>query len=296
MVESNIVVLDKNNINQKIHIIRNQQVILDRDLALFYKVDTRTLNQAVKRNIARFPKEFMFKLNSREIDLMVSQNVIPSKMYLGGANPNVFTEQGVAMISGVLKTKTAIDISIKIINAFIFMRRFIASNTLLFQRLDSVERKQIEYKIESDNRFNELFSAIENKDIIKNQGIFFDGQVFDAHNFISSLIRSAKTSIILIDNYIDDSVLTLFTKVNKNVNITIYTENLTKQLKLDLEKYNSQYNQIIVKKFKKSHDRFLIIDNKEVYHFGASIKDLGKKWFGFAKIDKDNTKILDKLN
>ena len=149
--------------------------MLDKDLALFYKLDTRVLNQAVKRNITRFPKEFMFKLNSKEIDLMVSQNVIPSKMYLGGAIPSVFTEQGVAMLSGILRTKTAVNISIQVINAFVSMRRFISSNKEIFTRLDSVERKQITYQVNTDNNFKKVFDAIESKILIKKQGVFFDG-------------------------------------------------------------------------------------------------------------------------
>ena len=294
MVKNNLITQE--NIKYKIYKIRDTQVMLDRDLAKLYEIDAIRLREQVKRNITRFPNKFMFQLNLAEIDFMVSQNAIPSKKHLGGTLPYVFTEQGVAMLSGVLKTKTAINISIQIIDAFVSMRRFISRNIELFEKINFVERKQLEYQLKTDNKLEIIFDAIESKDFIKKQGIFFDGQVFDAHSFISDLIRSARVSIIIIDNYIDDSVLTLFTKVSKNVNITIYTENITKQLKLDLEKYNSQYNPIIVKKFKKSHDRFLIIDNIEIYHFGASIKDLGKKWFGFAKLDKENTKILDKLN
>jgi len=283
--------------------------MLDSDLAKLYNVPTKTLNQAVKRNKDRFPEDFMFQLTEIEKNELVAncdhQIIVKNELVtncdhlkslkFASVPPYVFTEQGVASLSGVLNSKIAIEINIQIMRAFISMRRFISKNTEIFNRLDSVERKQLEYQLRTDNKLEIIFDAIESRDFIKKQGIFFDGQVFDAYKFVSDLIRNAKTSIILIDNYIDDSVLTLFTKVSKNVNITIYTENITKQLKLDIEKYNSQYNPIRVKKFKKSHDRFLIIDNKEVYHFGASIKDLGKKWFGFAKLDKENTKILDKL-
>jgi hypothetical protein len=289
MTENSLITQE--NIKYRIYTIRNIQVMLDKDLALLYKVDTRTLNQAVKRNIDRFPTEFMFKLNSAEINFMVSQNVIPSKKYFGGAMPSVFTEQGVAMLSGVLKTKTAIAVSIKIITAFVSMRKFISKNAEIFVRLDSVEKKQLEH----DKKFSEIFDAIENKEITPRQGIFYDGQIFDAYKFVSNIIRTARNSIILIDNYIDDSVLTLFTKVRKDVAVIIYTENITKQLELDLKKYNLQYNSIEIKKFKKSHDRFLIIDNTDIYHIGASIKDLGKKWFAFAKLDINDVKILDKL-
>jgi len=175
------------------------------------------------------------------------------------------------------------------------MRKAISQDTIFFQRLDLFERKQLEYELKSNNNFKKIFDVIKNKEIIKEQGLFFDGQVFDAHKFVSDIIRIANRSIILIDNYVDDSVLELFTRVKKNVTITIYTENITSQLELDLKKYNLQYNPIIIKKFNKAHDRFLIIDNKEVYHFGASIKDLGKKWFAFAKMNKESIRILDKL-
>jgi len=176
------------------------------------------------------------------------------------------------------------------------MRKFISRNAEIFTRLDYVEKKQRNYQLKTDKNFEKVFDAIENKEIIKKQGIFFDGQVFDAHKFISNLIRSARKSIILIDNYIDDTVLTLFTKVKKNVSVIIYTKNITTELELDLKKYSSQYNPIEIKIFKQSHDRFLIIDNKDVYHLGASIKDLGNKWFAFAKLDKNCIKIIDKLN
>jgi hypothetical protein len=204
--------------------------------------------------------------------------------------PYVFTEQGVAALSGVLKSKKATNMNIQIIRAFVSMRRFISSNELIFQRLDNVERKQLEY----DKKFEEVFDAIESKDIKPDKGIFFDGQVFDAYKFVSNLVKSAKSSIILVDNYIDESVLTLFSKRKENIDVKIYTKNLTKELKLDLEKYNSQYQKIEIKEFKDSHDRFLIVDD-ELYHFGASLKDLGKKWFAFSKFDKESLKVLERL-
>ncbi|PKP60231.1 MAG: hypothetical protein CVT89_00330, partial [Candidatus Altiarchaeales archaeon HGW-Altiarchaeales-2] len=184
--------------------------------------------------------------------------------------PYVFTEQGVAMLSGVLKSDTAIRISIQIMSAFVSMRKFISSNTWIVHQLESVEEKQIEY----DKKFELVFDAIQSKDIKPEKGIFFDGQIFDAYKFVSDIIRTADKSLILIDNYIDDSVLTLFSKRNKDVQVTIFTKDVSRQLSLDLAKYNSQYPPVEVKEFKLSHDRFLIIDDKEVYHFGASLKDL----------------------
>jgi hypothetical protein len=171
--------------------------------------------------------------------------------------------------------------------AFVAMRQFIASNAKIFQRLDMVERKQIEYKAETDQKFELIFNAIEERSIKPKQGIFFDGQIFDAYHFVSDLIRTANESVILIDNYIDDTVLTLLTKRKKSVTVKILTKTISKKLAMDVKKYNSQYPPVEIKKFQYAHDRFIIIDDKEVYHFGASLKDLGKKWFAFSKLEKD---------
>lgn len=195
------------------------------------------------------------------------------------------------MLSGILKSDAAVRISIQIISAFVAMRRFLASNAQIFHRLGAVEIKQVEH----DTKFEEIFDAIQSKDIKPEKGIFFEGQIFDAYIFASDLIRSAQNSIILIDNYIDDSVLTLLGKRDKKVKCTLFTKGISTQLSLDLKKYNSQYPLIEVKEFKQSHDRFLIIDHKEMYHFGASLKYLGKKWFAFSKFDKEAFTLLDKL-
>lgn len=265
--------------------------MLDSTLASIYQIETRTLKQAVRRNIARFPQDFMFELTANEIDLLVSQSVIPSKSYFGGATPFAFSEQGVAMLSSVLKSSTAIEINIKVMRSFVELREFLITNASIFQRLNMVEHKQIE----TDNKFEQIFKAIEDKSIKPKQDILYDGQIFDAYVFVADLIKSATKSIVLIDNYIDESVLQLFSKSNKKVSITIYTKNFTKILKQDLKKYNSQYPPIIIKKFSKAHDRFLIIDKKIVYHFGASLKDLGKKWFAFSKMDIGALEILDRI-
>ena len=280
------------SIKNKIYTIRGMQVMLDRDLAELYDVKPIRLREQVKRNSDRFPSDFMFQLNDNEVKLMVSQNAIPSKQYLGGSLPYVFTEQGVASISGVLTNKIAIEINIKIMRAFVDMRRFISNNALIFQRLDSLEQKQFK----TDEKVEAILNAIEDKSIKPKQGIFYDGQVYDAYVFVSELIRSAKKSIILIDNYVDESVLTLLSKKEANVKTTIYTKNITKQLELDLEKHNTQYPYIDVKKFDLAHDRFLVIDENEVYHIGASLKDLGKKWFAFSKFDAGMLNILEKLD
>ncbi|MDD4352974.1 MAG: ORF6N domain-containing protein [Candidatus Nanoarchaeia archaeon] len=281
-------------IKNRIYSLRGIQVMLDMDLAEFYKVKIKRLNEQVKRNIERFPDNFMFQITLEEYNILRSQFATLNngrgqhKKYL----PYAFTEQGVAMLSGVLKSNTAVKISIHIINAFVSMRRFISSNAQIFQRLDNIEIKQIEY----DKKFEEVFDAIQSKEINPDKGIFFEGQIFDAYKFVSDLIRTAKESIIFVDNYIDDSVLTLFSKKDKNVKVIIFTKEVSKQLMLDLKKYNSQYSSIELKEFDKSHDRFMIIDNKEIYHFGASLKDLGKKWFAFSKFDKEAIyALLDRL-
>ena len=175
------------------------------------------------------------------------------------------------------------------------MRKFISTNAQIFHRLDGLERKQIEYQVETDEKFKRVFDAIEEKNIKPSQGIFFDGQIFDAYQFVSDLIRSARQSIVVIDNYIDDAVLILLSKANKKVQITIFTKAISQQLALDIKKYNEQYPAITIKEFHNSHDRFLIIDGKTVYHLGASLKDLGKKWFAFSKFDKDAFKLLERL-
>jgi phage regulator Rha-like protein len=286
--------LKYNEVQNKIYTIRGIQVMLDSDLAKFYGVETKVLNQAVKRNRERFPFEFMFQLNEEDSELLRSQFVTLKTSSRGTHRkylPYVFTEQGVAMLSGVLKSDTAIKVSIQIINAFVNMRRFISTNAQIFKRLDAVEIKQVE----TDQKLDTVLDAIESKEIQPKQRVFFDGQVFDAHNFVSDLIRSAEKSIILIDNYIDDTILTLLTKRRKDVVVSILTRSISKQLALDVKKYNEQYPLISIKEFNKSHDRFVIIDDENVYHFGASLKDLGKKWFAFSKFDKEVLNLKNKL-
>ncbi|MBX9597499.1 MAG: ORF6N domain-containing protein [Burkholderiales bacterium] len=286
----NELIIDEQNIQNKIYTIRNLQVMLDKDIAVLYGVKPIRLREQVKRNIDRFPEDFMFVLNDSEVDFMVSQNAIPSKQHLGGSSPLVFTEQGVSMLASVLKTDSAVNMSIKIIRAFVTMRKFIAQNTGIFQRLENIEMKLLKH----DDHFSKIFEALESKEIQPSQGIFFEGQIYDAYAFVSDLIKRARQSIILLDNYIDDTVLTLFSK-NPNITITIYTKTISKQLALDVQKYKAQYNNLTIKEFDLSHDRFLLIDN-EVYHIGASLKDLGKKWFAFSKMDNASVAILEKLN
>jgi hypothetical protein len=294
------------DIQSQIYTIRGVQVMLDENLASLYHVETRVLNQAVKRNKDRFPEQFCFQLTAEEYELLRSQIVIlEDDAALTSQNvtlesrrgrhrkylPYAFTEQGVAMLSAVLKSNVAVQMSVQIINAFVAMRRFISSNAHIFQRLDTLEIKQLE----TDKKINHVLNAIESKEIQPKQGIFFEGQIFDAYNFVAEIIRTARTSIIIIDNYVDDTVLTHLTKRNDGVDVTIFTKTISKQLALDLKKFNSQYPPIDIREFKNSHDRFMIIDDKTVYHFGASLKDLGKKWFAFSKMDFGAVEMLTRL-
>ncbi len=279
------------NIKNMIFTFRGMQVMIDRDLAELYGAATKVLNQAVKRNIERFPDEFRFQLTDSEKNELVTNCDRFATLKYSSVNPYAFTEQGVAMLSAVLKSETAVKMSIQIIKAFVEMKKFISDNAAIFQRLERVEIKQTE----TDKKIDKIFKALEDKSIKPKQGIFYDGQIFDAYEFVSGLIKNSKKSIVLIDNFIDETVLTLFSK-NQNINVKIFTKNLTTQLKLDLNKYNAQYKSIELKKFNKVHDRFIIIDDKEVYHFGASLKDLGKKWFAFSRFDIEAVEILEKLD
>lgn len=285
--------ISNQNIQNMIYTIRDHQVMLDKDLAKLYQVESKRLNEQVKRNIERFPFHFRFQLTEDEYESLRSQfatlenNRGKHTKYL----PYVFTEQGVSMLSAVLRSKIAIEVSIKIIDTFVEMKRTISSNSLIYQRLDSLERKQFK----TDDKVDMILSAIEDKSIQPKQGIFYDGQVYDAYVFVSDLIKSARESIKLIDNYIDENVLTLLSKRDENISATIYTKNISKQIQLDLKKHNEQYPSIEIKKFANSHDRFLIIDDKILYHIGASLKDLGKKWFAFSKLEIDIFMILGKI-
>ena len=278
-------------IQDRIFTIRGAQVMLDKDIAAFYEVKAIRLREQVKRNKARFPDDFLFQLTEDEVDYLLSQNAIPSRKQLGGTLPWAFTEQGVAAVSAVIKSQKAEEVSVMLMRAFVEMRRFLLYNAPIFQRLEKVEYKLVE----ADHKFEKVFKALEEKSTTPRQGIFFDGQMFDAYAFVSGIIRDAKESVILIDNYIDEAVLTLLSKRSENVSAAIYTKNISRQLKLDLKKHNSQYPEIKVYEFKSAHDRFLVLDKTKLYHFGASLKDLGKKWFAFSRMDSMTDDVLQKL-
>lgn len=272
------------NIQPMIRVIRDRQVMLDRDLSAIYGVETKRLNEQVKRNIERFPDDFMFQLTKEEFEEWKSQFATSKSIIMGARKlPYAFTENGVAMLSSVLRSQTAIEANIRIMRAFVSMRRFLAGNSQLFQRLETIEYHQLEMKQHqemTDKRIDEVFKRLD-ADIPPTQGIFYDGQVFDAYCFVSDLIRKAEQSVVLIDNYVDDTVLTLLDKRKKRVSATIYTQSVSNRFQLDIDRHNAQYPPIGIRRFNKAHDRFLLIDD-EVYHIGASIKDLGKKWFGFT--------------
>ncbi|MCC9074050.1 ORF6N domain-containing protein [Flavobacterium sp. F-65] len=280
-------------IRNLIYTIRGKQVMLDSDLAALYQVETKNLNKAVKRNIKRFPVSFCFQLTEEEVENLRFQ-IGTSSLNYGGRRylPYVFTEQGVAMASAILRSDIAVKMSVEIMEAFVEMRRMLISNASLFHRLDNIELKQLE----ADQKFEEIFKALESDKLHSEKGIFYDGQVFDAYAFVSDIIRRAKSSIILLDNYVDDTVLTLLGKRKTNVTATILTKSFSNQLRLDLQRYNSQYPPVTIEVFSDAHDRFLIIDNAELYHIGASLKDLGKKWFAFSRMDIEVGRMLQILN
>ena len=282
--------LKTTRIESLIRFIREKQVILDTDLAMLYGVETKRLKEQVKRNIDRFPDDFMFELTREELNSLRSQ--IATSNGRGGTRylPYAFTEGGIAMLSSVLKSGIAVEVNIRIMRAFVAMRQFLATNAQVFQRLANIEYHQIE----TDKRIDEVFKRLD-ANVQPQQGIFYDGQVFDAYQFVSDLVRKAKSSIALIDNYVDDTVLTLLDKRADNVTATIYTQHISQQFQLDINRHNTQYPAINVEHFNRAHDRFLLIDD-EVYHIGASIKDLGKKWFAFTLMqDITTTELINKI-
>ena len=273
-------------IDERIYSVRGRQVMIDRDLAELYGVETKALNQAVKRNIERFPPSFMFRLKQEEFMELVTICDRFEKLKHSSNMPHAFTEQGVAMLSSVLRSPTAVSVSIRIMESFVKLRQFMMKNSYMFQRMDILEMRLAE----TESKVGSIMKMIDNDKRIPQQGIFFDGQIYDAYSFVAELIRKATERIVLIDNYIDDTVLTLLSKRAAGVEATIYTGKISKQLQLDIDKHNGQYSPIEVRTFSKAHDRFLIIDD-EVYLIGASIKDLGKKWFGFTLME--NTRAED---
>lgn len=275
------------NIEPLIKVIRGQQVMLDRDLATLYGVETKRLNEQVKRNMERFPERFRFQLTKEEMNELVTNCDRFNSLKHSTVRSYAFTEQGVAMLSTVLRSETSIRVSIRIMDAFVAMRRFMVTNAEVFQRLSTMEYHQLEMQQhlqESDKRIEEVFRRLDEGNAKPKQGVFYNGQIYDAYTFVSDLIKSAKRRIILIDNYVDETVLTLLDKRGEGVSAVIYTQQISRQFQLDIDRHNAQYAPVDVETFRLTHDRFLCIDD-DVYHIGASIKDLGKKWFGFSKME-----------
>ena len=267
-------------IKNLIYTIREKQVMLDSDVAMLYHYETKRVNEAVKRNIERFPVEFCFQLTSAEYEVLKTQ--FATSNMRGGKHklPYVFTEKGIIMLSGLLKNSVAIEVSIRIVEAFVEMRKFISTNGQVFERLTNVEYKLLEH----DKKFDEVFNQLQHEENIK-QKIFFAGQIYDAYSLIIDIIKKANQKILIIDNYIDESVLKMLTKKNKMVEVIIITSNKSTIENIDIQKFNKEYPTLKIAKTNKFHDRFIVIDNKEMYHLGASIKDLGKKCFGINKIE-----------
>ncbi len=280
-------IIDVNNIESMIYVVRDSQIMLDRDLAMLYEVETKYLKRQVKRNIERFPEDFMFQLTKEEMSILRCQfgtSRWGGERYL----PFAFTKNGVAMLSGVLNSGKAVDVNIKIMRAFTTMSRIVSINSNIYHRISSIEYHQIE----TDKRIDDVFKRLDTNK--PKEGIFFNGQIFDSFVFIIDLIKKAKREIILIDNYVDETVLIMLDNRNKNVVASVYTARITEKLKLALAKHNSQYQPINIDVVKRFHDRFLIIDD-DVYHIGASLKDLGKSVFAFSKMEIEKEILLSLL-
>ena len=294
MENENLIIKDdisNEEIKNLIYTIRGKQVMLDSDVADMYCCETKYVNRVVKRNIERFPEEFCFQLNEEEFKVLRCQFVTLNENGRGQHRkylPYVFTEQGIAMLSALLKSDIAVKVSINIMKAFIEMRKFLMDNGQIFERLTKVEYKLLEH----DKKFNEVFNQFQLEENIK-QKIFFEGQIYDAYSLIIDIIKKAKKKILIIDNYIDESVLKMLAKKNNNVEVVILTSDKSNIQQIDIQKFNKEYPRLKVAKTNKFHDRFIIIDNEEMYHLGASIKDLGKKCFGINKIE--DVEIMEKI-
>jgi hypothetical protein len=283
-------------IGHKIYNYQNQQVILSSDLSLLYEVQTKVINQAVKRNIERFPPLFAFRITNKELIALRSQIVTldatdsPKQGNHSKYDNLVFTELGVVMLATVLKNQLAHEMTIEIVKTFVSLRKIASQYPETANRISTLEKVAITHQ----NQINEIQRTLKEFSL-PNSGIFFNNQIFDAYKFSSDVIKSAKHSIVLIDNYVDDTTLLQLSKRNANVSCIIYTEKITNQLRLDSEKHNAQYPKIEIRILKNTHDRFLIIDNKELYHLGASLKDLGKRWFAFSRMDGFLTEVKARL-
>ena len=277
------VISSTEDIRDKVYWIRGRQVMLDTDLASIYGYEVKNLNRQVKRNKGRFPEDFMFQLTPTEYDNLRCQNVTAISN-MSRTMPFAFTEQGIYMLATVLKGELAEQQSIFIMRAFREMRHFVDNNAFMFEKINAIELKQLEYQRETDEKFGKIFAHMEDHEE-DNQKIFFDGQIFDAFSLLIDIVSHANKEIILIDGYIDVTTLNILAKKNTGVDVFAYTYPNTKITIQDVNNFNAQYPTLTVKKISTFHDRFLIIDGTEGYHIGASLKDAGKKCFGINRIE-----------
>jgi len=280
------------NIQSLIYVISGQQVMLDCDLAMLYQVETKNLNKAMKRNEKRFPEDFCFQLTKEEYDnlrFQIGTSSLEESNY-GGRRyfPFVFTEQGIAMLSAILRSDVAINVSIRIMKTFVEMRKYMANASLLYEKMNAIEVRQIAFEEKTDVRFEQVFDYIASHKE-SNQKIFFDGQVYDAFSLMTELVQKAEKSITLIDGYVDVTTLNIIAKKTTDVKVEIYTLPSAKLSKQDISVFNMQYPNLVAKHTTAFHDRFLVIDEMQGYHLGASIKDAGKKCFGINKIEDIQT-------
>ena len=287
-MENEIIILNENDLKNKIYTIRGVQVMLDSDLAEIYGYETKRFNEQVKNNIERFDEDFRFQLTQDELDVLRSKFSTTNISTMSRSLPYAFTEQGIYMLMTVLKGELAVKQSKTLIRLFKQMKDFVLTNSQLFAEIDSIKKHLIESDLhhkENDKRIDELFTLMDKYKIEEKQGIFFQGQIFDAYAKFESFIQSAKKEIVLIDGYVDLTVLERLAKKQKGVNVLLYTDSKTKITNLDVQKFNAQYPTLTLNFTSKMHDRFLIIDNSVLYHIGASLKDLAKKCFAFEILD-----------
>ena len=282
----NEIIAKEDNIKNMIYEVRGKQVMLDSDLAKLYqcKNGTKEINQAVKNNLDKFPERYAFRITENEYDNLKSKNLTSKGKGGSRKGHTVFTEQGVAMLATILKSKVATQVSINIMDAFVEMRKLIRDNVDMFKRMINVEYKLIEH----DDKINQILDEMNPKEL--KEKLFYDGQIYDAYSLLINIVRKAKDKIIIIDNYIDKQVFDILIYKNDNVKVEIWTRNIKSNL--DIEKFNLQYSNVEIKKVDKFHDRFIILDDNELYHVGASLKDLGKKCFAINKMNKENINRL----
>lgn len=282
------VVTEERDISRLVHIVRGKEVMIDSDLAALYGVETKNLNKAVTRNSERFPEDFRFRLTREEFDQLRFQSGTSNDGENGRGGrrylPFAFTEQGISMLASVLHSEIAVKVSIQIMRTFVALRHLYVNNAALFDRISSIELRQLDYERKTDERFDEVFAFIGEREEPR-QKIFFDGQIYDAHSFLISLIQKAATEIILVDGYVTTDTLDMLSRKNAGVKVMIITYPSAQISKNDIKLFDSQYPSLTVKKSASFHDRFLILDRKQVYLVGASLKDAGSKCFGLSLLD-----------